>query len=170
MQCQKLIHNTTLDNILSMEAQNVINGRPLMRDEQHVVSKVNYVNSLVADTKQELSTKASSVQAIKEKAAAKGRTFEEQLEFDARWVVNDKINRGVIDLGNFIEDEQRINTRRTIDDWVSCIEQELIEKPSSVQIIKEKAASNGRTFEEQLRADAQWIVNDRISNGIISIE
>lgn len=170
MQCQKLIHNTTLDNILSMEAQNVINGRPLMRDEQHVVSKVNYVNSLVADTKQELSTKASSVQAIKEKAAAKGRTFEEQLEFDARWVVNDKINRGVIDLGNFIEDEQRINTRRTIDDWVSCIEQELIEKPSSVQIIKEKAASNGRTFEEQLRADAQWIVNDRISKGIINIE
>lgn len=170
LQCQTIIRNTTLDNILKMEAQNVLNGRPLMRDERDVVSKENYVNSLVAEMKQNLLSKPNSLQSIKDKAAAKGCTFDEQLEADARWVVNDRINRGVIDLSNFAEDEQRRNAQKTIDEWVREMEQELLSKPASVQSIKEKAAAKGLTFEEQLHADAQWIINDRISRGVISVE
>jgi len=170
LQCQTVIHNTSLDNILRMEAQNILNGRPLMRDEQNVVSKENYVNSLVAEMKQSLMSKPQSVQSIKDKAAAKGRTFEEQLEADARWLVNDKINQGVIDLSKFAEEEQKRNVQKTIDEWVRDMEQELLGKPASVQTIKEKAATKGRTFEEQLHADAQWIVNDRIKNGVYKLE
>ena len=170
LRCQTIIRNTTLDNILHMEAQNVIDGQPLMRDEQDVVSKENYVNSLVADMKEELTRKPASVQSIKEKAATKGRTFDEQLELDARWVVNDRINRGVIDLSNFGEDEARRNKQRTIDDWVTAMEHELLDKPASVESIKKKAAAKGRTFDEQLELDAKWIVNDKISKGLISVE
>ena len=50
------------------------------------------------------------------------------------------------------------------------MEQELLSKPASVEAIKEKAAAKGRTFEEQLHADAQWIINDKISRGVISVE
>ena len=170
LQCQTVIRNTTLDNILKMEAQNVLNGRPLMRDEQNVVSKENYVNSLVREMKQNLMNKPNSVQSIKDKAATKGKTFEEQLEADARWIVNDKINRGVIDLSKFAEEEQKRNVQKTIEELVRDMEQELLGKPTSVQSIKEKAASKGRTFEEQLHADAQWIINDKISRGVIRVD
>lgn len=170
LQCQTIIHNATLDNILKMEAQNVLNGWPLMRDEQNVVSKENYVNSLVADMKLELQGKPVSVQAIKDKATATGKTFEEQLEADARWIINDRINRGVIDLNFFAEEEQKINIEKTMEELVRDMEQELLEKPASVQSIKEKASANGRTFEEQLHVDAQWIINDKINRGIIRVE
>ena len=170
LQCQTIIHNATLDNILKMEAQNVLNGWPLMRDEQNVVSKENYVNSLVADMKLELQGKPVSVQAIKDKAIATGKTFEEQLEADARWIINDRINRGVIDLNFFAEEEQKRNIEKTMEELVRDMEQELLEKPASVQSIKEKASANGRTFEEQLHVDAQWIINDKINRGIIRVE
>lgn len=170
LQCQTIIHNATLDNILKMEAQNVLNGWPLMRDEQNVVSKENYVNSLVADMKLELQGKPVSVQAIKDKATVTGKTFEEQLEADARWIINDRINRGVIDLNFFAEEEQKRNIEKTMEELVRDMEQELLEKPASVQSIKEKASANGRTFEEQLHVDAQWIINDKINRGIIRVE
>lgn len=170
LQCQTIIHNATLDNILKMEAQNVLNGWPLMRDEQNVVSKENYVNSLVADMKLELQGKPVSVQAIKDKATATGKTFEEQLEADARWIINDRINRGVIDLNFFAEEDQKRNIEKTMEELVRDMEQELLEKPTSVQSIKEKASANGRTFEEQLHVDAQWIINDKINRGIIRVE
>lgn len=98
LKCQTVIRNTSLNDILKLEAQNVLNGRPLMRDEKDVASKENYVEALVRETEQELLNKPASVKAIKEKAAKNGRTFEEQLKGDARWVVNDKINRGVYKL------------------------------------------------------------------------
>ena len=170
LQCQTIIHNATLDNILKMEAQNVLNGWPLMRDEQNVVSKENYVNSRVADMKLELQGKPVSVQAIKDKATVTGKTFEEQLEADARWIINDRINRGVIDLNFFAEEEQKRNIEKTMEELVRDMEQELLEKPASVQSIKEKASANGRTFEEQLHVDAQWIINDKINRGIIRVE
>ena len=170
LRCQTVIRNTSLDNILMMEAQNVIHGQPLMRDEKDVVSKENYVNSLVADIMEELVNKEGFVQSIKEKADAKGMTFEEQLELDARWVVNDKINRGVIDLSSFHEEEQKRNAQKTMEGWLHDAEYELLDKPASVQSIKEKAAAKGRTFEEQLELDARWIVNDKINKGLISIE
>ena len=96
LKCQMVIKNTDLDNVLKMEVQNVLNNRPLMRDEEDVFSKEVYVESLVRDMMEELRNKPVLVEAIKEKAEKKGRTFEEQLEGDARWIVNDKIERGVI--------------------------------------------------------------------------
>ena len=96
LQCQTVIRNASLNQVLEMEAQNVLNNRPLMRDEQDVITKEVYVESLVRATMEELRNKAGSVERIREKAEKNGRTFEEQLEGDARWVVNDKIEKGII--------------------------------------------------------------------------
>ena len=96
LRCQTVIKNTDIDNVLKMEVQNVLNNRPLMRDEPDVMTKEIYVESLVRSTIEELRNKPASVERIKEKAEKNGRTFEEQLEGDARWLVNDKIEKGII--------------------------------------------------------------------------
>lgn len=170
LQRQTVIRNAKLDNILILEAQNVLNRRPLMRDEKDVPEKENFVNSLVVDMKEEIKGKPAMVQSIKEKADAKGRSFEEQLEAEARWIINDKINRGVIDLSKYKEEEQKRNSQKSIDDWVIEIEQEILGKPKMIQSIKEKAAAKGRSFEEQLHFDAQWIVNDKINRGVVRMD
>ena len=96
LKCQTVIKNTDLDDVLKMEVQNVLNNRPLMRDEKDVITKEVYVESLVRATIEELRNKPASMERIKEKAEKNGRTFEEQLESDARWVVNDRIEKGII--------------------------------------------------------------------------
>lgn len=96
--CQTVIQNTTLEQVLLMEAHNVIEGKPLMRDMPDPEQKRNRVLSLVEDMQKEISLKPDLMKQIEEKAKKNGRSVENQLEADARWVVNDKIKRGVIQL------------------------------------------------------------------------
>ena len=96
--CQTVIQNTPLEQVLLMEAHNIIEGKPLMRDMNDVEAKRNQVESLVNDMVKELKGKPTLMQQIEEKAKKNGRSVEEQTVFDARWVVNDKIKRGVISL------------------------------------------------------------------------
>lgn len=96
LRCQTVIHNTDLDEILSMEAQNVLNGRPLMRDEQNVVSRQTIVESLVREMEDEIRGNAQLMESIREKAAANGISVEEQIHADAAWIVNYQIEQGEI--------------------------------------------------------------------------
>ena len=101
LQCQTVIRNASLNQVLEMEAQNVLNNRPLMRDSGEVFSPEVYVESLVKSMMEDMRYKPSLMEMIKEKADANGWSVEEQLEADARWIVNDQINRGeiVLDTG-----------------------------------------------------------------------
>ena len=96
--CQTIIQNTSLEQVLLMEAHNVIEGKPLMRDMKDPLAKKERVESLVADMIEELKGKPALMQQIEEKAVKNDRSLEEQTVFDARWIVNDKIKRGKIDL------------------------------------------------------------------------
>jgi len=96
MKCQTIIQNATLEEVLKMEAQNILNGRPLMRDMTGVDMQSIYIESFVKETKEDILTKPNLMESIRQKAVEKGITFEEQLEADARWIVNDKIKRGLI--------------------------------------------------------------------------
>jgi hypothetical protein len=96
LQCQTVIRNASLEEVLKMEAQNILNNRPLMRDEQDVVSREVYVEGLVKTMIEEMRNKPNTMKTIKEKAEANGLSLEEQLEADARWIVNDQIKRGLI--------------------------------------------------------------------------
>ncbi len=97
LQCQTIIRNTNLEQVLKMEAQNVLNNRPLMRDEPNVVSRQTYVESLVKAMEEEIRNKNPELmESIREKAKANGLTVEEQLHADAAWIVNYQIEQGEI--------------------------------------------------------------------------
>ena len=96
--CQTVIQNAPLEQVLLMEAHNIIEDKPLMRDMSDVKAKRNRVEQLVADMVEEVRGKPALMQQIEEKAMKNGRSVEAQMVFDARWLVNDKIKRGVISL------------------------------------------------------------------------
>lgn len=93
---QTIIQNAPFDQVLLMEAYNIIEGKPLMRDMDDPEAKRNRVNELVKAMEDEIRLKPAMMSQIEEKAITKGRSLEEQLNYEARWIVNDKINRGVL--------------------------------------------------------------------------
>lgn len=94
--CQTVIQNATLEQVLLMEALNMIEGKPLMRDMSNPEAKRERVEQLVADMVKEVKSKPALMQQIEEKAAKNGISIERQLTSDAQWIVNDRIKRGLI--------------------------------------------------------------------------
>ena len=96
--CQTIIQNASLEQVLLMEAHNIIESKPLMRDMPNVEATRDRIEQLVVNMIEEVRGKPSLMQQIEEKAAKKGISVEEQTLFDARWIVNDNIRRGIIHL------------------------------------------------------------------------
>lgn len=96
MRYQSTIQNLPLDIILKTEAQNVLGNKPLMREMTQSFSQEVYIETLVRDMIEELKRKPEMIEQIREKAQKNGQTFEEQLEADARWIIHDKIQKGII--------------------------------------------------------------------------
>lgn len=97
LQCQTVIRNTTLEQVLKMEAQNILNDRPLMRDEPNVFSRQTYVESLVKAMEDEIrNNNPELMESIREKAKINGLSEEEQLHGDAAWIINYQIEQGEI--------------------------------------------------------------------------
>jgi hypothetical protein len=94
--CQTVIQNASLERVLLMEAHNIIEGKPLMRDMSDVEAKRDHVESLVSDMIKEIRPQPELMERIRNMAADKGISVEEQTELAARWIVNDKIKRGLI--------------------------------------------------------------------------
>lgn len=103
LRCQSIQQNLPLDEIMKLEAQNVLNGRPLMRDNTTSVSREDYIESLVREMVEEIRNKPDLMAQIQEKADNSGRTLEEQLEADARWIINNRIANGEINLEDWPE-------------------------------------------------------------------
>ena len=96
MRCQSILQNLPLDDILKAEAQNVMYDRPLMRDTTKDISRETYVESLTNDMVEQIRNKPVLMEQIQQKAMENGKTIEEQLRADARWIINDKIQKGEI--------------------------------------------------------------------------
>lgn len=97
MQCQTVIRNATLEEVLKMEAQNILNNRPLMRDEPNVVSRQTYMDALVKAMEEDIiKNNPALLESIRKKAETNGYTFEQQLHADAQWIVNYRIEKGEI--------------------------------------------------------------------------
>ena len=94
--CQSILQNLPLDDILKAEAQNVMYDRPLMRDTTKDISRETYVESLTNDMVEQIRNKPVLMEQIQQKAMENGKTIEEQLRADARWIINDKIQKGEI--------------------------------------------------------------------------
>lgn len=93
---QAVKQNTTLDDIMKVEAQNILNDRPLIRDNSEPITREAYLESLTQDMIKEICNNPNLTEQIKEKAKKNGKTFEEQLQADACWIINDKIQKGEI--------------------------------------------------------------------------
>ena len=93
---QTVIQNTTLEHVLVMEAQNILNGKPLLRDMPEPEAKRDRVEQLVAAMIEEIKPQTELMERIRTMAKENGITVEEQTELAARWIVNDKISQGII--------------------------------------------------------------------------
>lgn len=174
LNCQTVIKNLKLAQVLSEEADNVLQNKPLLRDTKNTIEKKLYIESLVSQMKDEIMGKPAMVETIKGKAKAKGISFEEALDNDARWIVNDKINRGVIVIPEEIEAMLESNLKEfkktpKYDSLVDVTINQLKNTPYSLEKVKEKAKNKGITLEKALEGDACWLVDDKIRKGEIQI-
>ena len=81
------------DDLLDEEAENVLLGRPLMRQEIQV-DTASIIEFEVNKLMEQWRNNAESVKYLEDKAQERGMTFEEMLEADARWVVNERLQNG----------------------------------------------------------------------------
>ena len=87
LKIQTALQSKPLEKILEMEAQNVINNQPLLKDNTEVSEEALF-NAKVAKVKEELRNNPEAMESIRKKAKEKGLDIEEMLELDARWVVD----------------------------------------------------------------------------------
>ena len=78
------------------EAHNLIDSKPLLRDMPDPEAKRDRVEQLVAAMIEEIKPQTELMERIRTIAKEKGITIEEQTELAARWIVNDKINKGIV--------------------------------------------------------------------------
>ena len=81
------------DDILDEEAENVLLGLPLMRQDIQV-DTASVIEFEVGKLMNQWRNNAESIKYLENKAQERGVTFEEILEADARWVVNERLNNG----------------------------------------------------------------------------
>ena len=81
------------DDILDEETENVLLGRPLMRDEIQV-DTASVIEFEVGKLMNQWRNNAESVKYLEDKAQENGKTFETVLEEDARWVINERLRNG----------------------------------------------------------------------------
>jgi hypothetical protein len=95
---QTVIQNASFEQVLLLEAYNLIDGKPLMRDMADPEAKKERVEQLVTDMLQQMRSNPITMKEIEEKAQKNGISVERQLLVDARWIVNHRIQRGKIQL------------------------------------------------------------------------
>lgn len=81
------------DDILDEEAENVLFGRPLMRQEIQV-DTASIIEFEVNKLMEQWRNNPESIKFLEGKAQENGKTFETVLEEDARWVVNERLRNG----------------------------------------------------------------------------
>lgn len=86
LQIQTALLSKSLEEVLEMEANNVINNKPLLKDNTEV-SKEALFNAKVAKVREDLRNNPEAMKSIQQKAKDKGISVEEMLELDAQWVV-----------------------------------------------------------------------------------
>ena len=68
----------------------------LMRDMKESISREVYIEYLVREMIEEISGKPELLEKINKKALENGKSFEDQLRGDARWLINEQIKKGTI--------------------------------------------------------------------------
>ena len=83
----------SFDEMLDEEAHNVLAGRSLLRDSI-IIDTASVIQFEVEKLMKLWRNDAESIKYIENKAQERGLSFEEMLEADARWVVNERLKNG----------------------------------------------------------------------------
>ena len=169
---QTVIQNASLEQVLLMEAHNIIGQKPLLRDEADMALRSAYIKRLNVEKERALLSLPSMPDSIKAKARLTGKTFESQLHDDAAWMVHALFENGTMTFPNKNELERLIRRydyleSPAFDSLVETIKQKMMANPATVEAIKEKAVSKNHTWEEQLQLDAHWVANDKVKKGLV---
>ena len=169
---QTIIQNARMEQVLEMEADNMLSGRPLLRDMADLALRKAYVECLVRQKAMILQAMPDRMEEIKQKAALFGKTINEQLQYDAAWSVHKDIADGKTVFGNKEDMQREIRMYDFIaspafDSLVESIRQSMSANPNTAKAIEEKAKQNGRTFEVQLEGDARWVAKDKVQKGLV---
>ena len=81
------------EDVLQQEVNNVINGWPLLRQEI-TIDTAAIIQLEVEKLMNQWRNNAESIKYLENKAKERGMTFEEMLEADARWVVDERLRNG----------------------------------------------------------------------------
>ena len=81
------------EEVLQQEVDNVINGRPLLRQEI-TIDTAAIVQMEVEKLMNQWRNNPESIQFLEKKAAENGKDFETVLQEDAIWVVNERLRNG----------------------------------------------------------------------------
>lgn len=169
---QTIIQNATLKQVLLMEAHNIIDGKPLLRDEADMALRSAYIQRLNVEKERVLLSWPAMTDSLKAKARLTGKTFESQLHDDAAWMVHALFENGTMTFPDKDELERLIRRydyleSPAFDSLVETIRQQMLANPATVEAIKAKAASKNHTWEEQLQLDARWVANDKVMRGLV---
>ena len=169
---QTIIQNAKMEQVLEMEADNMLSERPLLRDMEDPALRKAYVECLVRQKAMILHAMPDRMEEIRQKASSFGKTIDEQLQYDAAWSVHKDIADGKTLFGDKDGMQREIRMYDFIaspafDNLVKSIRQEMSANPNTVKAIEEKAKQNGRTFEEQLEGDARWVAKDKVQKGLV---
>ena len=169
---QTIIQNATLKQVLLMEAHNIIDGKPLLRDEADMALRSAYIQRLNVEKERVLLSWPAMTDSLKAKARLTGKTFESQLHDDAAWMVHALFENGTMTFPDKDELERLIRRydyleSPAFDSLVETIRQQMLANPATVEAIKAKAASKNHTWEEQLQLDARWVAKDKVMRGLV---
>ena len=88
--------NLKLQDVVNLEANNVMKGEPLMRDMK--TSRADYKEMLIMKTERQIKNDPNWYGMVKKQAEEKGISLEENLRNHATYMVNTQISKGEIQL------------------------------------------------------------------------
>ena len=169
---QTIIQNARMEQVLEMEADNMLSGRPLLRDMEDPELRKAYVECLVHQKAMILHAMPDRMEEIKQKASLFGKTIDEQLQYDAAWSTHKDIVEGKTLFGDIDGMQREIRmydylASPAFESLVESIRQNMSAHPNTMKAIEEKAKQSGRTIEEQLEVDAHWVAKDKVQKGLV---
>ena len=85
---QSTLQNENINRILKTEAENIVDGRPLMRNEQ--INDSIFFQFEIQKYIEEFKQSPEKMKMIENKAKENGKTLEEMMRLDAIWMIKNK--------------------------------------------------------------------------------
>jgi hypothetical protein len=108
---------------------------------------VRLTNEIFEGTLQEMKGNPEWMAQIRKKAKKENRTVEAQLNFDAMWIINDRVKQGILNGESEVSNDE-------INDVIKVMKN----NPEWFNSLKQKASKSNISLDDQLRKDAIWTI------------